>query len=50
MTRMQRAVTWIRLALAALAARPAVKRHIERRVETQRRDYFRRAALRSGTW
>lgn len=50
MTRMQRAFEWIQLALAALAERPADQRHIARRIELQRRDVFRRAAARSGTW
>jgi hypothetical protein len=50
MTHMRRALTWMRLALAALAERPAQKRQIERRVEMLRRDMFRRAAARTGAW
>jgi hypothetical protein len=50
MTHMQRAVTWMRLALAALAQRPAEKRQVERRVAMHRRDLYRRAAARTGAW
>lgn len=50
MTRMQRAMKWIELAIAALAERPADQKNMQRRIQTRRRDLFRRAAARSGTW